>query len=1131
MSLQSQIAFLHGLMNQDSDLQYVRTDGGQVILRTNLRTNSKDGHLHANEKIIGNTLISAGLPAGENRVIGWCNHYKENAVIYFIYNEFLNHCIFVYYVNAKQIKQLWYAEPQLDFENSIIRACVVDGILYWVNGSKEPKSFKIEWALNRIYYPADPSKEKYTAADEPFLDNIFPLIKRPPRFCPTNCRYVDDPSYEFNNLRKRQFQFKYCYEYADNQRSAWSSISKIPLPTNEIGGNGEWDTNITHNNVISLDINSGARQVKKILVAARESNPHNTGSFFIFKEIEKYSKDGVQQIEDDSTLTVDFYNNVYIESIDTDINNRYCDDVPLAAKDILLLDDKYLAMACPVKNYDAVDLDYAFSAVQKTVDVESSSYSYSGKLVKQLWRDEVHDEWVISKLWTICIPKIFPQNVGITLSFSHGDPDKPNEWTHFTHTIITGEAPTMDYPEDYRNEFLEEIRNIYGQWSVDNLPNSNDACSNWTGIIFQLRHSYMLHDLKITISQSINQYLPVSKTLKRGQFHPFGIIYNDGFGRYNVVMANNEFYSPLATSALDATKYVMCEWSINHTPPVWAKTYRWCYIKNKSYLTFVYLYKLEVVPVGEKYLLKINQKISEIKESFPNSLIQSYVWENGDRIRSIGSNESYEILSDYTIPAEDEFHDDVTGYLIDGDLRQSGSLTGIVEIYRQNPEPQSTIYQEIGEEFEILDAGTANRRHQGQTMDQIVGVRPAVGVFDFGDVYFRYRLNNDGIPYAIEDPHLSDYYTSDSIDLGRAGAKIDTHQETLNRVVRGENHLENTLYNILNVFLFDADYFSASDVWGEITGIEQVGDVLKIIQPHKETSVYIGKLLVKEANGEDIFIDSSQVFGTKNDYIETRGSTYRNSIVRNDRQLYYFDESTGEIIRSSANGQLPISSHYWMNSWFEDKAREIREYVGEKDVIISCDNAYGDVVVSFIIGNNIETIIFREKEGESGWMCFATYRNDADIPENFAFQGDTFISFMRGHLYLHNVGTANRFYNKQHGCNIEFVVNLPPYVSKSFSNIRISTTTNVWDVEFNIPPKYNYGSQKSILKPTIMSWENNVLRSDIHSNIINRAGLEDIELLYRGHDMIGELMKVKLSNSDSSSVILGEIEVSFNINS
>jgi hypothetical protein len=379
---------------------------------------------------------------------------------------------------------------------------------------------------------------------------------------------------------------------------------------------------------------------------------------------------------------------------------------------------------------------------------------------------------------------------------------------------------------------------------------------------------------------------------------------------------------------------------------------------------------------------------------------------------------------------------------------------------------------------------------------------------------------------------LNDYYISDSIDVGRIGAKIKTEQKQLNRVVRSENFLENTEYNLLNVWLPapQADFFDASDIYGKIVGLQESGDVLKIVQEHKETSVYIGKIVAKEADGSDVILESDRVFGTKRPYIEMRGSKYVRSIKSNNRSLFYFDDTTGELVRSAPNGQLAISSEYHMGNWFEKKAKELREYVGYKDVIISFDNDYEDVLISFIIGSTIETIVFYEKEGEKGFTHFPLYKTDTKIPEMFAWYGDTHVSFMDGKLYLSNVGTLNTFYGQLQPCSVKLAINAHAGDSKRYSNIKITSNKNIWDVEFTTEDMVNYGLQKSILKPTIIEELNGRLHASMLKNMIDRDGTENIDLLYDGHDMVGEIMFAELSNNDNTAVTLGEVEIKFYIN-
>jgi hypothetical protein len=1195
MTIQNQIATINSSMNFDNTGKYIRTEQGQVAERVNLRINSKDGQKYYNEKIKGNLLIQTLLPSGVNKTIGWCNDYKNNAILYFVYNSNEHHSVMRYTISTKAIDKLWYSESELGFEDTYLQAAAVDGMVYWVNGDQQPKSFHIERAekFMRVLYGGETIdvSERYSILDKPYGDNIFHLIKTPPRFAPI-CEYDSDIAYNFNNLRKKLFQFKYAYVYKDNQISAWSPISKVPLPGNELASDGKFVDDITVNSYINITYNSGTNNVKSILVAARDTFPRNAGSFWQFEIIDKYDKitgerllddDGADLIPDNSDEDVLFYNNKYTGSIDTIVNNRYCDHVPLRGNDIILFDNKYLGIAYPRSGYDGITPDYSLTAIQEQIATEEEvqvRYKMIVKLSRLRIRGcPVYNTQSTDMLW-LDIPSDFYPNSFYNISFSF-----PGYVTLHTFTIPTG-ATDAQYPRSVRDQFIEAMTDyfatnypdiyLYAYPESDNSPRSiviASAANPFGCNFFELHRPA---NFSGNVTSNLSETIPTSyKSLKRGQFHPFGIIYNDAFGRYNIVYGDQELYSPLFSGDPDDfNSRVIAHWVINHKPPDWATTYRFAYIRNKSYAYFQYFsYVKSTVGTGVetgngipdgKYFLEVNPSLQRIRDRFPNFIIPEYVWQNGDRIRVVGNDKSYEVLQEFTwITDESDPESGVTGILVDEPLTthapeddESVGYIQLVEIYRQNPIPQTKVYQEIGEEYEIRTDEFGNKYHsvynaiqhdESEAMgftNQIFDangllVAPATGfLYNFGDVYVRQRAVIDpndpnviALP-VIEDEYFNDYYISDSIDVGRVGAKIETKQKDLNRVVRSENFLENTEYNLLNVWLPapQADFFEASDIYGQITGLQESGDVLKIIQEHKETSVYIGKIIAKESDGKDMYLESDRVFGTNRPYIEMRGSKYVNSIVSNDRNVFYYDDTTGELIRSAPNGQIAVSSEYHMGNWFEKKAKELREYVGNKDVIVSFDNDYNDVLISFIIGNTIETIVFYEKEGEKGFKHFALYKTDVKIPEMLAWYGDTHVSFMDGKLYLSNVGTLNTFYGQLQPCSLKLAINANPTSSKRYSNIWINSDKNIWDVEFTSENRVNYGLQKSILKPTVIEELNGRLHASMLKNMIDRDGTENYDLLYNGHDMVGEIMFVELSNNDDSAVTLGEVEVKFYIN-
>lgn len=1151
----SQICPLNGAMVKDVAPKFIDSSKGQVMERTNLRNSGLDGDTFVNKKFKGTLLVEASLPVtGTNKCIGKIKDTQNDALIYFIYNSLGNHCIFRYMTKAKVLQNIFLSKSVLDIEDAPLRGQVVEGKVYWVNGSKQPKAFNILRAYN--YTNSVSSTDIYTDSDLARTD-FFLYATEPPKFGPS-CSYGSDATTNFNNLRKKLFQFKYAYQYFDDQISSWSPISKVPVPVNEISTEGAFVSDITVNNNITVTVNAGSRLVKKILVAASDTSPRNAGSFFQFAEIDRTALD-----EDQVTEDVVFYNNKITKSIDTEMGNRYSDNIPLSGNDMLLLSNKYLAISLPEYGYDTVDTDYTLSAYEELKDFQGrepvfdmrTDSSYSQKLQGHalVWGQ-------VAAVW---LPDVFVPNATYAISFTAFNT------FHFYFQITAG-ATYAGYPATMRDAFLTQIRNKVTtdltELSAEDIYVENIMLPHGifgalqdvpTGIALAFAPGagpvgpvgFTISYLKGTLYKDARTMLPAYKHLKRGQFHPFALIYNDSRGRYNVVQGDEELYSPLFTSdsTTDTKKLIRCLWTINHRPPMEAVAYRWCYIRNKSYTYFEYFYHAKSVvgtgvdangiPAG-KYFVPLNQSLQRMRDLYPNFIVSDYVWQNGDRIRLAGSTTSYEILKEH-LWINPTITDDsgMNGFLIDVELGEDvpGILNEkylpLVEVYRQNPSPQDNIYLEIGEEFEVLDAGTDNRRHAGPVTSQSADLTTsATGLFDFGDVYLRGRVfvGADNIPLflPIEHEYLSDYYRSDAIDVGRAGAKIESKNKTLNRIARSENYIEDTEFNDINVWLSGTDFHTASNVDGQITGMELAGDVLKVIQTHKESSIYVGKTEVRDGGGQQLLTLSDNVFTNPRIYEEFRGTTYRNSLISNERNIYYFDESTGEFIRSSPNGQEAISTLYGYKSYFEKKAKALREYNGHKDVIVGINNDYKEVYISFVMGTTNETVVFSEDPTTKGWKSFIVLSAAAGVPELFADFGDRMFSFLNGKLYVHDSGaTLNNFYGEQKSFSIKVPVNNLGHETKRFRNIQINSDQNVYDIQFDIPASNTYRLQKSVLKPSVMRTTNNRIVSDILRNILNEKGIEDVNLLYDGQKLIGEHVIVTLSGTGPDEIELREIEV------
>jgi len=142
----------------------------------------------------------------------------------------------------------------------------------------------------------------------PFTEQYIHVVQIPP-VRPPDVEYFNDSSANSNNLRGNLFQFKYKYVYLDNEESAWSPISKVPLPVGEelIPNGIYFSPNV--NNGIAVTIETGDAIVKEIKIAARRGN---IGDFFLADTLNKARL----SIASDSTYVFNFYNDETYSGID-----------------------------------------------------------------------------------------------------------------------------------------------------------------------------------------------------------------------------------------------------------------------------------------------------------------------------------------------------------------------------------------------------------------------------------------------------------------------------------------------------------------------------------------------------------------------------------------------------------------------------------------------------------------------------------------------------------------------------------------------------------------------------------------------------------------------------------------------
>jgi hypothetical protein len=207
-----------------------------------------------------------------------------------------------------------------------------------------------------------------------------------------------------------------------------------------------------------------------------------------------------------------------------------------------------------------------------------------------------------------------------------------------------------------------------------------------------------------------------------------------------------------------------------------------------------------------------------------------------------------------------------------------------------------------------------------QVVSALNSTTPANFGIAYGDVYIRKRNWNTGLGgddeeayYFMEDPHYSDYWSSDVHSDGRiriedVNAKMTHRQAT---AIHSNSFIVGTQINGLSSFNLDNQNIEdMNPVFGPVvraymSGRE--GKTLKCIQPKKENSIYI-QYYPNEVGSDSTVRVSNKTFASWFDYksllgCENAGAT---AILPNGTTMY-FDNNAGVFVYSGANGQIQVS--------------------------------------------------------------------------------------------------------------------------------------------------------------------------------------------------------------------------------
>jgi hypothetical protein len=221
-----------------------------------------------------------------------------------------------------------------------------------------------------------------------------------------------------------------------------------------------------------------------------------------------------------------------------------------------------------------------------------------------------------------------------------------------------------------------------------------------------------------------------------------------------------------------------------------------------------------------------------------------------------------------------------------------------------------------------------------------------------------------------------------------------------------------------------------------------------VMQEDKISQVLLGKSEFFNADGSSSVSRIDTILGQQVPFVGEYGiDTDPESVVSTKNNIYFTDKKRGVVCRLGYNGLFEISSR-GMGSYFRNLFLE-----NQITHIVGCYDDFYNVYmlnIKYIEEGEEKYITWGYKEDINetggGWVTKQTFN-----PQEMIKYVNTFISFDKGNLYIHNAreeGDFNKFYGEEFYSSFKFIFSQEPYQRKVYKTIEIDGT-DAWDVKLN----------------------------------------------------------------------------------
>jgi len=1035
--IKEEILFQNSGLDHDSDSRYilkgdskyrlnvVSTDNGSTYNLTNIKGTKKYSHSFTHE-----------TPTYDGAVYTCIGDYYDvtrNAVYLFSHSTLGNHSVLRFSHDNQSWDKVVFDSLYLGFDINypITDAFMIDNYLFYNPRTSSPRMVNVKWCTNYFDYDFWDDPATYDIGDkfnykgkvfESLVDGLsgadaqtdilagtfasvnwtgdryviqnneyFYNYPYQPIISPV-CEYGSDTNKNINNLKGKLFQFAYRYVYGDGRASLYSPYSIIQGQATGVGYDGDNNDSIQDDNKLTIDVRylydfgwNYEYYLDYVDIVFRESDSAGWGDWKLAGQL-----DWVDVINDNDFTFYNDKNFLTVDNIEVATPNYA---LPVTTKSQWSLDGKRIAYGSNVDSYNTPAPDVTLS--------------------------ELFEEQVANQNGTVLDDTYTVTETAATVTNDY------LIWTEYSYEILIPSTSTAGYSVEITVNGQEAYLLVDGAWSLTQYRTAIQDLmfQNFTnGTVTANGVSYSANRLKSTVTAKVYSTATGLYTrqygFKSGASHKFCLFYYDVLMRRSAAIESEDLsiYLPFITEqTITNAGYIYNQsvaFEINHRPPSWARYWKIGYSGNTTVDRF-WQYTISAITLtnvanSEEFFDMTGININSLQEhktvtsaapitySFPNSTIDVYDYQEGDRIRFITNSDG---SAPTPVPLTTYYDYEIKGYkpigtsptvewiFIDELASSPIGSASVVEIYRPKKGTTETVYYETDKLYTVYaDSGTLY--HKGEEQSQ-TSAQPAKVTVSRGDIYYLTRLFSLPVNaasselYAVESFSYSDYAETEVWGQGKTGGSSDIGQTDNTSIVYSNQFFDTKGVNGLSEFN-GLDTLKLSSQFGDIIAMRQVGGTLRVYFERNSASIYVNKAQFYNEDGTSQIIKSDNILSQPNYSPYLYGTIFPESVRMVDRHVYFFDIYRGCFVRDSSNGMVPISgikgsteANYKMSTYFKEKALALRESgVTNISVKTAWDEEHGLVFVAFEDSSDVrnnETLAFHE--GSNRWISFYDISN------------------------------------------------------------------------------------------------------------------------------------------------------------